>query len=191
MLKNEPFKGAASRLLPLDKSKLKRVCVVGPLADSPEHMVRTFDMKLVACIRGVKLAACETAAGENQDCAECRPKPDFSPPALCSLPLQMGNYYGVWEKSAPSPLQAIKTELGAFCDLIRIPISVRTVHMHHAYSNLTNSHFNRRNRRLPGSSNVEVKTNAALKLMSINYYDWPLESALEVGDRRRRDDETI
>jgi hypothetical protein len=25
----------------------------------------------------------------------------------------MGNYYGVWDKKSPSPLEAIRTELGA------------------------------------------------------------------------------
>lgn len=44
LLKNEApasrSPGSGSKLLPLDKTEMKKVCVVGPLSDSPEHMVR-------------------------------------------------------------------------------------------------------------------------------------------------------
>lgn len=44
LLKNEApasrSPGSGSKLLPLDKARMKKVCVVGPLSDSPEHMVR-------------------------------------------------------------------------------------------------------------------------------------------------------
>jgi beta-glucosidase-like glycosyl hydrolase len=84
--------GGAPALLPLDKSKLKKVCVVGPLADSPEHL--------------------------------------------------MGNYYGVWDKKlTASPLAAVREAL-------------------------------------KGTAAV-VTTDNAFKIMGANYYDWPLESALE------------
>ena len=51
LLKNDaPLKGASggagggagAPLLPLDRTKLKKVCVVGPLADSPEHLLGNY-----------------------------------------------------------------------------------------------------------------------------------------------------
>ena len=39
LLKNEPVPPSTTKLLPLNKAALKKVCVVGPLADATEHMV--------------------------------------------------------------------------------------------------------------------------------------------------------
>jgi beta-glucosidase-like glycosyl hydrolase len=52
LLKNKAPAGAAKPLLPLDKSSLKKLCVLGPLAHSAEHMMGNyygnFDAKLAA-----------------------------------------------------------------------------------------------------------------------------------------------
>ena len=53
---------SAQPLLPLNLTTLKKLCVIGPLANSSEHM--------------------------------------------------MGNYYGAWDESALSPLQALQEALG-------------------------------------------------------------------------------
>lgn len=40
LLKNVAVPPATTKLLPLNKAALKKVCVLGPLADATEHMVR-------------------------------------------------------------------------------------------------------------------------------------------------------
>jgi beta-glucosidase-like glycosyl hydrolase len=52
LLKNKAPAGSSKPLLPLDKSSLKKLCVLGPLAHSAEHMMGNyygnFDAKLAA-----------------------------------------------------------------------------------------------------------------------------------------------
>jgi hypothetical protein len=40
LLKNDGFNGSPVPILPLDRSRLRRICVAGPLANSTEHLVR-------------------------------------------------------------------------------------------------------------------------------------------------------
>ncbi|KAI8462979.1 MAG: glycoside hydrolase superfamily [Monoraphidium minutum] len=91
LLKNAVPPGSSTPLLPLDKAQLRKVCVVGPLADSPEHM--------------------------------------------------LGNYYGAFLKSMSSPLGSIRGELE--------PAGVTVTH------------------------------DNSMRTLAANYYDWPLESALQ------------
>lgn len=42
LLRNVAAAGASAPLLPLNKAALRKVCVVGPLADSQEHMMGNY-----------------------------------------------------------------------------------------------------------------------------------------------------
>lgn len=42
LLKNDPVPGTSTPLLPLDKGALRKVCITGPLADSPEHLMGNY-----------------------------------------------------------------------------------------------------------------------------------------------------
>jgi beta-glucosidase-like glycosyl hydrolase len=75
LLKNKAPAGAAKPLLPLDKSALSKLCVLGPLANSVEHMMGNyygnFDAKLAATpLQGIQeeLGGCSAAvlAGVHQ-----------------------------------------------------------------------------------------------------------------------------
>jgi hypothetical protein len=52
LLKNKAPAGSSKPLLPLDKSSLRKLCVLGPLANSAEHMMGNyygnFDAELAA-----------------------------------------------------------------------------------------------------------------------------------------------
>jgi hypothetical protein len=82
LLKNKAPAGSSKPLLPLDKSSLKKLCVLGPLSHSAEHMMGNyygnFDAKLAATpLQGIQeelgewRAAVQTCALRPQLHAPC------------------------------------------------------------------------------------------------------------------------
>lgn len=83
---------------------------MGPLADSVEHMVsvllRARRVQISCCMQeqrrltnppGIQLTTTTHTTHKTH---------------TTNTHTQMGNYYGVWDKKSPSPLAAIRAELG-------------------------------------------------------------------------------
>jgi hypothetical protein len=167
LLKNRRFRGVGSPVLPLDRSRVKRVCVAGPLANSTEHMVRAraaaWEDGASARLGGPPQSSTAQRMGDRGSSgAGASQQPPSTPPRVSHrrlltftsqtshhLPSQMGNYYGLYDTRSQSPLAAIRAELAPAGVEVRVP-------------------------------------DMAMKTMALNYYDWPLESAVEVRLTGRR-----